>query len=732
MGLEVVVGREHAFLHQHALQRVDEVEQVLGVRVADVVDAVRSERQPVLAHLHLGGGVHDAPDALDDVVDVGEVAAAVAHVEDLDGVAAAQLLGEAEVGHVGPAHGAVHREEAQTGGRDGVELGVGGGHQLVGLLGGGVERHRRVDAVLLGERHLLVAAVDRAGAGVDQVLDRVVAACLKDVEEADEVALEVGTRVLDGVADARLGGEVHHDVEAALGEQALDEGGVAQVAANESEAAVGVYLGQHAQARVLDAGVVVAVEVVEADDHVIGLLEQLLDEERADEAGGSGDEDFSICHSYHLVSFKQVACIDLVRHIRELVAPAVGDDHVAAGLEGLQVVRDLGAEELRRIERGLVDHHGHALGLHALHDALDGTRSEVVRIGFHRQAVDAHDRLLLTGIHAVPDHLQHLVSDEVLAGAVGLYNGLDEILRHIGVICQQLLGVLGQAVAAVAEAGVVVVAADARLQAHAVDYVAGVEAADLAVGVELVEVGHAKRQVGVGEEFDGLRLGGSQDELRDAHGAVDVHALELDWIGALSEQAGEALSRRDGLGVLLGRAHHDATGVQVVVERLALAQELRAEEDLAVAQPLAKARGVADGDRGLDDDPGIRVHRAHGGDGGLDGARVEEVPIAVVVGGRRDYGVVGTRVGLGYVHGGVQVELALPRLGLRQEALDLVVLDGRYVAVDLLDFLGHDVQGVHLVVLREQDGEGQADVTGTGDGNLHFLLRFESGIKVRH
>lgn len=139
MGLEVIVGREHALLHQHALQRVDEVEKVLGVRVADVVDAVRGERQPVLAHLHLGGGVHDAPDALDDVVNVGEVAAAVAHVEDLDGVAAAQLLGEAEVGHVGPAHGAVHREEPQAGRRDGVELGVGGAHKLVGLLGGSVQ-----------------------------------------------------------------------------------------------------------------------------------------------------------------------------------------------------------------------------------------------------------------------------------------------------------------------------------------------------------------------------------------------------------------------------------------------------------------------------------------------------------------------------------------------------------------------------------------------------------------
>ena len=119
-----------------------------------------------------------------------------------------------------------------------------------------------------------------------------VAAGLKDVEEADEVALEVGARVLDGVAHARLCGEVHHDVEAVLREQALDEGGIAQVAAHEGEAAVGVGLGQHAQARVLDAGVVIAVKVVEADDCVIGLLEQLLDEEGTDEAGRSGDENF--------------------------------------------------------------------------------------------------------------------------------------------------------------------------------------------------------------------------------------------------------------------------------------------------------------------------------------------------------------------------------------------------------------------------------------------------------
>ena len=83
----------------------------------------------------------------------------------------------------------------------------------------------------------------------------------------------------------------------------------------------------------------------------------------------------------------------------------------------------------------------------------------------------------------------NLLGDEVLARAVGLDNRLDEVLRHVLVVGQQLLGVLGQAVAAVAEAGVVVVGADAQLQAHALDDVGGREPSRLAVGVQLIEVG---------------------------------------------------------------------------------------------------------------------------------------------------------------------------------------------------------------------------------------------------
>lgn len=67
---------------------------------------------------------------------------------------------------------------------------------------------------------------------------------------------------------------------------------------------------------------------------------------------------------------EQVAGVDLARHVGQLVAPAVGDDEVAAGLERSEVARDLEAEELGGAERRLIHEHGHAPGLDALHDAL--------------------------------------------------------------------------------------------------------------------------------------------------------------------------------------------------------------------------------------------------------------------------------------------------------------------------------------------------------------------------
>lgn len=132
-----------------------------------------------------------------------------------------------------------------------------------------------------------------------------------------------------------------------------------------------------------------------------------------------------------LVALEQVAGVDLVGHIVEVVVPTVGDDGVCLGLELGEIVGYGAAEEVGLVEGGLVNDYGDALALEPLHHALDCGLAEVVGPGFHGQAVDAHNRFL----DAV-DKLQDLVGDEVLAGAVSLHDGLDEVLWHGRVVCK--------------------------------------------------------------------------------------------------------------------------------------------------------------------------------------------------------------------------------------------------------------------------------------------------------
>mgnify|MGYP000832514801 CR=1 FL=1 len=125
------------------------------------------------------------------------------------------------------------------------------------------------------------------------------------------------------------------------------------------------------------------------------------------------------------------------------------------------------------LQSRLIDDHSCTLCLDALHDPLNGTLAEVIAVALHRQAVypDGH-RLFLCGIIValltviiVPGHAQHTVRNKILAGAVAFHDCTDQIFRYIGIICEQLFSVLGQAVPAVAEAGIVVMSTDTRIKA---------------------------------------------------------------------------------------------------------------------------------------------------------------------------------------------------------------------------------------------------------------------------
>ena len=121
------------------MQGLHKVQQVLGLAATYVIHGIGRDGQAIGAGALLGGLFHHADHSLNYVIDIGEVATAVAVVIDLDGLAAEQLVGEAKVGHIGPSGGAIDGEEPQAGAGDVVELAIAVGHELVALLGGGIQ-----------------------------------------------------------------------------------------------------------------------------------------------------------------------------------------------------------------------------------------------------------------------------------------------------------------------------------------------------------------------------------------------------------------------------------------------------------------------------------------------------------------------------------------------------------------------------------------------------------------
>ena len=300
MAFKIIVLGQYTRANEFLLQSGDVVQQVFGCAAADVVDSVGRQRETIFSGLLLRGSLHHADNTFDDVVNVGEVALAVAIVEDLNGLACLQFLRGGEVEHVRSACRTVNGEEAETGRRNIVELAVAVCQKLVGLFSGCVEGDRVIDLVFNCEGHFFVAAVYGGAGGVDQMLDSCgtvvigVAAGFEDVVETDQVALDVDVRVIDGVADAGLRRQVDDDRGFVDREYFVDQGIVRDAASDENMPDRGVDRVDHAKTVLLELRIIVIVHVVEADHSTAGqLAAEAHDKVGADKAGRASDQDGS-------------------------------------------------------------------------------------------------------------------------------------------------------------------------------------------------------------------------------------------------------------------------------------------------------------------------------------------------------------------------------------------------------------------------------------------------------
>src|SRR5680860_1511339 len=235
--------------------------RVIGTDVVQFVHSVaraRIRRVSTPGRVGFRGTVQGADHAFHDVAYVGEVPFHLPIIEDIDGLTGEDGLREQEQGHVRPAPRSVDREEAQAGSGQLIEVTVGVGHELIGLLGGRVEAER--------------------------MLHPVVPAPLQHVEETHQVAVYVGVRILQGIAHTGLSRHVGHALKALSLKETLHSLPVRQVQVGKAET---VHLLQQGPARLLEAHVVVGVEVVQPHN-LISALQQSPRQMETDEARRPG------------------------------------------------------------------------------------------------------------------------------------------------------------------------------------------------------------------------------------------------------------------------------------------------------------------------------------------------------------------------------------------------------------------------------------------------------------
>lgn len=161
MRLKIVIFRQHSSSHQFFLQNGYKIKQIFRMATANVVQRIRRNWQTILTCLMLRCTLHYAHYTFNDVIHISEITLTITIVENFNGFASTQLVGETEIRHVRTTSRTIYREEAQTRGRNIIQLRVSMSHKLIALLSSGIQAYWIVYLVLSRERNLLVATIYR-------------------------------------------------------------------------------------------------------------------------------------------------------------------------------------------------------------------------------------------------------------------------------------------------------------------------------------------------------------------------------------------------------------------------------------------------------------------------------------------------------------------------------------------------------------------------------------------
>ena len=262
-------------------------------------------------------------------------------------------------------------------------------------------------------------------------------------------------------------------------------------------------------------------------------------------------------------------------------------------------------------------------------------------------------------------HLQDAVGNEFLPGTVALHDRLDQILGNIAVIGQQLLGVLGQTVAAVAEGWVVVVITDTWIEADPLNDGSSVQSLDLRIGIQLIEVGNAQGQVGIHEQLGSLCLRVTHEQR--LYRLFDRPALEQSGKGA------------GCFFCLIIAAYNNTAGIEIVVQGLRFTKKFRTEQDVVHACFLTDRGCIADRNGGFDNHSRLWISPGrclfNQGKDIFHSRAVEKVLSRIIIGRSGDDNKIRIGISCLSVGGRRQMQIAFAFFRLEQIFLDILILN---------------------------------------------------------
>ena len=247
--------------------------------------------------------------------------------------------------------------------------------------------------------------------------------------------------------------------------------------------------------------------------------------------------------------------------------------------------------------------------------------------------------------------------------------------------------------------------ANARIKADTVDNLLSVQPLHLCIGIQFIEIADAQSQISISKQLNCFSLSESHEQ------RINVF-LDCTFLKQLSKN----MCSLHQTGVFYIRANDDTARIQVVIQCLALTQELRAEDNVIAVIFFTDACSEANGNRRFDYHDCFRVILNYQFDNSFNRRSIKKIFLTVIVGRSRNDHKIRIRICFLCVQRCGQIQFFFCQI-----LFNILVLNRRLLVVDQFHLFGNDIHRSHLMVLTQQRCNGKSNVASSGYSNFQIL-----------